>query len=279
MIQTVLLITGVFSLIPRAWAGPQGTTLEGTMDAFTTLTQVSTYSWNLTETAQFPNQVPFVISTNQQANIGFTITATRSGPEISQTQTPILGQTCLTNTGLSWTRGLHLKNQLEQEVSPGVWKKIYGPITHLIPTEIPPQTTFCYPDLLNVQQTIQLDPNAHYRNHGMASIDNYLGFEGMAYTIDIYAPVNIKITQKGVDASAILVDPITCHSGFNCTPSGTTLIVDETTIYPLSVLTLNQSAECGQTVFISDESTLTPVDSQIPLKTKTIIPIYTGTCH
>lgn len=280
MNQTVLMITGVFSLIiPHAWAGPQGTTLEGTMTSSTTLTQVSSYSWSLTETAQFPNQVPFVISTNQSATIGFTITATRSGPEVTQTQAPITGQICLNNTGSSWTRGLHLKNQLEQEVSPGVWKKIFGPVTYLTPTEIPPQTTFCFPELLNIQNTVQIDPNTQYRNHALASIDNYVGFEGMAYSIDIYALLKIQFKQKEIDASATLVDPVICPQGFECTPSGSTLLIYDTTILPLTILTTNQSASCGQLLKISDESSLTPTDRPIPITSKTSIPIYTGTCH
>lgn len=277
--QTILSFAGVGFVGFGAWAGPQGTTIEGTMTASTTLTQVSTYSWGLVESAQFPNQVPFVILTGSSASVGFTITATRSGPVTTQSNTPITGQICLSNTGASSTRGLHLKDQVEQEVSPGVWKKIFGPVTLLVPTEIPAYTTYCFPDLMNIQKSVELDPNSNYRNHAVATIDNFIGYEGMAHSIDIFAPVVITVTQKEVDASAILVDPITCPSGFECTPSGTTLEVHHTMSYPLSVLTVNQSAACGQLLLIADLSTLTPVDSRIPIIAEASIPIYTGTCH
>jgi len=290
MIQTDLWVRRVLSWISLsglglgmvgsiAWAGPQGTMIEGTMTASTTVTEVSNYSWSLSETAQFPNQVPFVILAGNSANVGFTITATRSGPEMTQIYAPIKGQICLSNVGSSWTRGLHLKDQLEQEVSPGVWKRIFGPVTLLVPTEIPPQTTFCFPDLLNIQNHVQLDPNTHYRSHAVATIDNFIGFEGMDHSIDLYTPLTINVIQKQVDASATLVDPVTCPSGFECIPSGTTLLIHDTTIMPLSVLTKNHSAKCGQWLEISDLSTLTPTDRPIPITAMVSIPIYTGTCH
>lgn len=276
-IKYSLLWTGILLWMPVciAIAGPQGTTIRGKTSAVTEVTQVNTYQWNLTETTQIPNQVPFVIPQGQSSAIGFTIIATRLGPVVTQTQTPITGEVCISNTGFRWTQGLSLIDQLEQEVSPGVWNPVSGPITIPITREIPPQTTRCY----EYRFEDQIDPTKNYRNHAIVSIDNQIGFEGVTHSIDLIAPLKVTLNQQNIDSTATVTDPVTCPSGFVCAASGSTILVTGTTVIPLTVVATNQTAKCGQSLVLSDLAILIPSTHPTEITAEASVTIYTGTCH
>jgi hypothetical protein len=216
-----------------------------------------------------------VIPEGQTATAGFTITATRNGPTVTQSNTPITGQICLQNTGLRATQGLYLTDRLEQEVSPGVWNVVAGPIT--IPTggELAAGQSQCY----NYNLNYPLNPNNTYRNHAVATIDNYLGYEGMAHSIDILAAVDITVNHTDVDATATIVNPFDCPAGFTCTLSGSSYFVTGTTTIPVSAALTNNTATCGQTLIATNHSILTPSTNPVPISASASISIYTGTCH
>ncbi|MGK5082609.1 hypothetical protein WDW37_04825 [Bdellovibrionota bacterium FG-1] len=121
---------------------------------------------------------------------------------------------------------------------------------------------------------------AMYRNHAVATIDNFTGFEGTAHSIDIIANVIVTPALVEVDKNASLVDVFTCPAGFTCNPLTTTFPL--TGSYPTTTYTVsltNSSAACGQTLSGLNTATLTPSTNPALPSASATATIYTGTCH
>ncbi len=257
-----------------SFAGNQGTTLTGTKTAATTETQTSTYSWTVQKTL-IPRQVPYIIKAGQTVPVDFLVTATRGGPVVTSVNTPVTGQVCLNNTGTQPTVGLFLTDQLEQSTDGGLtWTAYSSPIT--IPVvDLGGALSICYP----YSFPNQLNPLYLYRNHAVASVDNFLGFEGTSHSIDIYATVSVTTIPITVDSTASLVDVFTCPVGFTCTPLITTSTLTgsmPTTTYTVSLT--NLAALCGLTLQGTNTATLTPLTTLVPQIASGTATIFTGSC-
>jgi hypothetical protein len=265
----VLSATLTFTLL-NVFAGSSGTTLDATKTAVANWTRTDAYHWTITKTTP-PNQVPYVIPTGGVQQVTFTVTAVRSGPEVTSWSTPVSGEICVTNTGTSSTSGLYIVDQLEKVSDSSV---VSGPSVIPVAAELAPSQHQCYPYSFEVA----LDPSIEYRNHAIISLDNYLGFEGTSHSIDVYAAVIPTVSVVDVDSSARIEDIFNCPSGFTCTPSSFSQTVTGTTTIPYLVTVRNDSAACGQNVNAVNTAQLFPSTTQIPQIASASISIYTGTC-
>lgn len=263
-----------FGFSEAAFAGSAGTRITGSKTALSKLTRLEKYSWNLTENLQVPNQVTLVIPQGQSAVVGFNLVATRIGPEVLVSGGSVQGEVCITNTGTTSTQGLRIRDQLEEETSPGVWRVVQR-TTIPVRYELRPGSRRCF----QYEFEFEINSQARYRNKAIATIDNYSGFEGEPRSIVITAPVEIEFTNSTVDASATLSDPFSCPAGFSCQLSGTIQAINDSTTVPFTVLLTNQSANCGQTLIASDTGTLIPSDTRIPVTADAGVTVYTGSCR
>ena len=268
-------LAGVFGLFMagNAAAGPSGTTLTVTKTADSTLTQTNIYSWTVQKTTP-PNQVTYVIPQGQNAPVGFTITATRTGP-VTSSSSSVAGSVCVTNTGSATTEGLHIIDTLEY-LDGATWTPVVGgQVIVPVGAELPPSATpVCFPYEID---GLNLDTNLQYRNLAAVSIDNYNGHEGTSFETDAIVPVAVTPTVVTIGQNAALADQITCPAGFTCTPGTlpTTLSGSDTLSYSLTLA--NTSAACGQTLTLTNTALLTP-DQGSQLSSAASVQVFTGTC-
>lgn len=257
-----------------ALAGPAGTRITATKTASAEFLRQEKYSWTLSENLQVPTQVTLVIPQGQKAVVGFNLVATRLGPEVLLSGGTVNGEVCVTNTGSSSTEGLRIRDQLEQEVSPGIWRTV-ARATIPVRYELRARTRRCYP----YQFSEALDPESKYRNKAIITIDNFSGFEGQSRSISVVTPVEARYSTSTLDASANVSDPFSCPAGFTCELSGTSSLITDSMTIPFTVLLSNVSAPCGQTLTASDTGTLIPTDTQIPITAYAAVSVYTGSCR
>ncbi|MGK5082608.1 hypothetical protein WDW37_04820 [Bdellovibrionota bacterium FG-1] len=228
-----LALTGV------ALGGSGGTSLMGTKTASATIAQTETYNWSITKTT--PTTSPYSIGIGAAVQVPFTITVNRTGPTLATSNGPISGNVCLNNTGATAsTSGLFATDQLEYYTGTN-WAPFGTGISLPIAAELSPLQSQCYPYQFT---SLSLSAQTQYRNHAIATIDNFLGFEGTPHPVDILAPVSITLTNQTVDASANLTDIFQCPTGFTCTPSGPTLTLSGTQTINYTVTITNNAAAC-----------------------------------
>ena len=97
--------------IGTAFAGSPGTRLAVTKTATASLTQTDTFTWSIQKNTP-PNQVTYVVPIGLNANVPFTITASRNGPTVTTSASTVSGSVCVTNTGLSPTVDLQIVDTL-----------------------------------------------------------------------------------------------------------------------------------------------------------------------
>jgi hypothetical protein len=270
----LVILSLVLSGETRALAGPAGTRITATKTATAEWQRQEKYSWSLIENLQVPTQVTLVIPQGQKAVVGFNLVATRLGPEVLLSGGTVSGEVCVTNTGSSSTEGLRIRDQLEQEVSPGIWRSV-ARTTIPVRFELRARTRRCYP----YQFSEALDPAANYRNKAIIAIDNFSGYEGQSRSITVITPVEARYSTSTLDASATLFDPFSCPAGFSCELSGTSTFITDSLTVPFTVLLSNVSAPCGQTLIASDTGTLVPTDTQVPVTAYAEVSIFTGSCR
>ena len=269
-----LLCWVLISIGARVYAGPGvGTRIVVTKTAFARVERLEKYSWTLSESLQVPNQVTLVIPQGQSTVVGFNLVATRSGPEVLTSDALVNGEICVTNTGSQPTQGLRIRDQLEREVSPGVWQMV---VRTSIPLryELRAGARRCFP----YQFEEPLDSEAQYRNKAVVTIDNFLGFEGEPRSVTAVAPVEWIVSSTTVDATASVSDPFFCPSGMDCELGGTVTQVSDSVTVPFSVRLTNISAPCGQTLTAYDVGTLVPSDTQVEISSYASVGVYTGSC-
>ena len=253
---------------------PPGTRITASKTAVANVLRQEKYTWTLTESLLVPNQVTLVIPEGQSAAVGFNLVATRLGPEILDSESTVSGEVCVNNTGRVRTEGLRIRDQIEQEVSPGVWQAIAN-FSIPVSSELRPFSRRCYP----YQLDLSLDPQAQYRNKAIITIDNYAGYEGRPRSIAVVTTIDVNFSISTVDATASVSDPFSCPPGFSCELSGTVSTVNNSATVPFTVILSNISAPCGQTVTASDTGTLVPSDTQVPITAYAAVNVYTGTCR
>jgi hypothetical protein len=267
---TACLLTG------SAFAGNQGTKFTFTNEGSSEQTQTDTYSWEVQKSLK-PNQVPYIIRQGETLPVEFLLTATRSEPATSYANSPVNGQVCVTNSGTQSTVGLWIVVRLEQSLDGGAtWTPFAGP--QVVPAvDVAGGATQCFPYTFFVDL---LPPPALYRNNDTVTIDNFVGFEGTAYSIDGTAPVVVTPQLVEVDKTATLQDEFLCPDGFDCTPPWTSITLTESyPTTPFVVSLSNVSAECGMSVVGLNTATLTPHDSPALPPVSAAASIYTGTCR
>lgn len=289
MKQIKRLLNGFSTLLiaSSAFAGNQGTTITIDKTASTTQTQTNTYSWTIQKTLK-PEQVPYVIRTGQSIPVDFLLTATRSGPSTVFTNSPVTGQICVHNTGTQPTVGLWLTDELDQSLDGGAtWTPFAGPIVISV-SEIAAGSSQCYPysfsnTLLPACQDgsdREVAQCAMYRNIATATIDNFVGHEGTAFSINANVPVGVTHHLVSIDQTATINDAFSCPPGFSCVPPSSTIVLSgslPTTVYEVTLT--NNSAACGQTLPGQNTATLTPSTNPALPPVSATASIYTGTCR
>ncbi len=270
----IFLIVPILLMHVEVFAGTQGTTITGNKSSSAIVTQTSSYTWSIQKTLPSPLPSPFTIGLGSSAIVPFVIQATQRGPVITTSMSPVSGQVCVNNTGGSRTQGFYITDQLEQYVN-GVWVKVAGPIVIPVGSELAAGQSSCYAyQFIGVS----LDPLLQYRNHAMASIDNYLGYEGSTHVTDFYSPLSFSTQYQNVDSTAILSDSISCPSGMTCSPASSSQLLTGSSSLSYPITVTNNSQCCGQTLGASNTATLTPSTNQVSQSSSVSFQIYTGTC-
>jgi hypothetical protein len=278
--QTLVILALAGLSATSALAGPAGTTITLTKTAETTWTQVNTYDWEITKTPQSPDQVTYVILPGDTAQVGFTVKATRSGPQVLESNTPVAGEICIQNTGIRATQNLQLVDDLEvYDANLDAWVPAYPQFTILTSGEIAAGDTRCF----NYSIELPIDRTKLYRNRVTAAIDNYLGYEGMKHEVDKIANVNIKVNIQDIRPSVTVRDTFQCAVGFECTPDWSDQLISDSQTFTYSVAVKNTGALCGETVTLSNTASLDYGDdsrARAPADSATATAIvYSGSCR
>jgi len=263
---------------PSAHAGPGGTKIVGEKNASATFTRTERYTWEV-EKKTTPNQAPYILEQEESVSIPFTITVRRNGPIIEEDTTAVSGQICVTNTGDLRTRNLRVKDRLELLTETG-WEPVmaYEPVD--LGGELEPGETRCVPYAVD-DELIQIDPDLTYRNHAVASIDNYEGFVGTRKSIDIFAPVEIERIEREIDPTANLEDLIQCPEGFTCEFEGGPVggVISGSVEVPVMIRVTNTNVPCGQTFLLENIAKLTLLTSGEELFSSATVILSTGSCE
>jgi hypothetical protein len=271
---TCALLTVLLSLLTSTLhAGPRGTTLTGDKTASVTITENSRYPWTI-EKSTLPGQLPVAIPKGQSVTIPFAINVTRGTLVVDRSTGAVTGQICLTNPGSAQTQGLFLTDQLEENID-GSWVPVGTRITVSVPGELAPGVTRCHAYTLN---GLDLNPAGQYRNHAIASIDNWAGFEGTEHQLHVTQPLQMTVITRTFDESALVSDFFTCPAGFNCSPSSITPLVTGTTTIPYSVTLTNDNLCCGKKFSGENTATVDPVDTHLLDSASASVSITTGSC-
>lgn len=282
-----LLVLLSLSVAGPALAGNQGTTLSMNKSASSTQTQFDAYSWTLQKTLK-PNQTKYIIKPGKTVDVDYLITATRSAPVTSYTNTPVSGEICVTNTGSQPTIGLWITEEMQESRDGGAtWSPYAGPQVIAVSAELASGANQCY----SYSFPNQLDPTRKYRTKATASIDNYVQHEGESFSIDMTKDVTVTRPLVEIDKTANLTDTLNCPTGFSCTVPWTSQAL--TGSYPTTAYTVsmsNTSAACGQTTLAALNTanltsatqpplSPTPPASSLPLSASATASISTGTCR
>jgi hypothetical protein len=242
VIASATALTALLTLfaLGSVLGGAQGTKLTGQKTADAVAARTERYQWELQKSVD-PSYSPSPIPVGATGVVPFVVSVTRSGPVVSEEYGPVVGEVCLTNSGLNPTLDLRLRDRLEV-LDQGNWVPI-GDWSELpVLAEIPAGATQCYPYTLPIPG---FSTEATYRNHAQATLSNYEGFEGTEYTVPIYQPVNVQTSTETIDESALLSDLLQCPTGFSCDPLGFSQPVDGNLTIPFSVTVRNEAAACG----------------------------------
>jgi hypothetical protein len=253
-------------------AGSQGTMITGTKTAAATISRTETYTWSIQKSST--GSSAYTIATGNTQSLPFSIQATRADPSISSTSSAVSGQVCLTNTGTQPTSGLYITDQLEQ-FNGSSWSPIGGMIIVPVPSELNAGQYRCHSYTIS---GVPLDSNTSYRNHAVASIDNYSGFEGTSKSIDIFQSVSLTVNTSTIDASATLADLFTCPKGFSCSASSLPSQLSSSQTLNLNLAMTNTSACCGQVFTFTNTAQLTPSTTTTQRSSSATVGVNTGSC-
>ena len=271
---TSALFVALLSILPwTIHAGPRGTTLTGEKSASVTITEEARYPWTI-EKSMLPGQLPVAIPQGQSATLPFVINVIRGTLVIERTSGSITGEICLTNSGPVGTQGLFLTDQLEENID-GSWVAVGTPVTVPVSGELAPGSTRCHPYTLT---GLELNPAGQYRNHAIASIDNWIDFEGTEHQLHVTQPLQVTVITRTFDETALVSDFFNCPAGFNCSTSSITPLVTGTTTIPYSVTLTNDNLCCGKQFSGENTATIDPVDSHLINSASASISITTGSC-
>lgn len=271
------ILSTILSLTPWLWpttglAGALGTTITGNKTATGLLNQTDTYTWAITKsTSSSCFQIPF----GSTVTVPFTIVVTRSGPT-SSSSASISGNVCVTNeSATASTVGLRGTDQVEYQ-SGSSWLPLTSQTILPISAQLNPLQNQCYPYNFS---NLSIDVATQYRNHATATIDNFVGYEGTAHSIDLlYDPIVFTVQTSTVDASAQLSDTLPCPSGFTCTPSGPSGTITGTQTVTYNAAVTNNGATCGTTYTFTNTANIVTSDSHTPFDAAASASVCTEVC-
>jgi hypothetical protein len=269
----VCSLIGLYSLSSPSFAGKisGGTRISGEVTAQGKSTEIRNYQWSVTKTNS-PDQVPFIIPIGTTEYATFTVTGTRTGPLLETEVEPAEGQACISNEGRMRTEGLRLLARL-QILNSGAWQTIEQQNLP-IHSQIRAGRIACF----DFSFDSALEPYRNYRVVGIASISNWIGYQGTRRSTAFSTDLRIFKSTREIDATARISDALTCPTGLSCNPIVQTWFIDDTSVIAVDVAMTNDSVPCSQSLTAINRATIIASDSEKTQTAAATIQINTGSC-
>lgn len=210
------------------------------------------FDWDVEKTIS-PGSL--VLNQGETGTFNYTITATRTAGAASSTYT-VSGEICVANNSGAPSQDLVVEDRLWLN---GVVDLMYIVVDVADNPVLENGESHCYPYSYDMPEGFVPDSTATYFNK--AYVFNTQMVDSVA------KPVRVSETRVAFswpaasDASATVVDTLTCPEGFTCTPNGGVWVFEATGSRQLSVSVTNVNAPCGSEVYVNNRAVLTESNS------------------